>query len=129
MRVSSERLLIGTVLTLSLVTLGLQAFALRPRMWPAGPGMALSGDMTFARWAAPSSIAVIRPPDVRGAVAGTPVTTVRVVPNGPADRAGIRDGDRGALITLNQLAYRHPPGLKFESLQYPLDGPPRSPGS
>ena len=52
MRLSTERLLIGAVLAVSLVTLGLQAFVLRPRLWPAGER---------------PSIAVIRPPNLGGA--------------------------------------------------------------
>ena len=73
MRLSTERALIGAVMVVSLITLGLQAFVLRPHLWPAGAGLALSGDTTFARWAAPSPIVVIRPPDVRDRVAGKPV--------------------------------------------------------
>ncbi len=52
MRLSSERLLIGAVLAVSLVILGLQAFVLRPRLAPAGDRPA---------------VAVIRPPDLGGA--------------------------------------------------------------
>lgn len=92
MRVPSERLLVGAVLAVALVALALQAFALRPRLWPAGAGLALSGDTVLGTLAAPRPAAVIRPPDAAGA-AGAPVTVQRVFPGGPADRAGIRDGD------------------------------------
>jgi len=44
MRASSERLLIAAVLAASVVTLALQAFVLRPYLWPAGAGLAVSGD-------------------------------------------------------------------------------------
>ena len=36
---AAERLVIGAVLAVSLVTLGLQAIVLRPRLWPAGGGI------------------------------------------------------------------------------------------
>jgi hypothetical protein len=122
MRLSAERVIVGSALVISLVILGLQAFVLRPRMWPAGAGFALSGER-FARLAPPTPISVIRPPDLGGAAAGKPVTAVRVVPGGKADRAGIRDGDRGAEIILNTCAFDLCPGLKFESVIVPLEGP------
>ncbi len=85
-------------MAISLVTLGLQAFVLRPHLWPAGAGLALSGDTVMGALAAPRPVAVIRPPDVRD-VAGTSVTVMRVWPGGAADRAGIREGDRIRGIT------------------------------
>jgi hypothetical protein len=93
MRLSTERLLIGAVMAVSLVTLGLQTFVLRPRMWPAGAGLALSGDTVMGVLAEPGPVAVIRPPDAADA-AGASVTVVRVWPGGAADRAGLRVGDR-----------------------------------
>jgi len=98
MRLSIERALVGAVMAISLVTLGLQAFVLRPHLWPAGAGLALSADAVMGTLAAPRPVAVIRPPDVRD-VAGTPVTVTRVSPGGPADRAGIREGERIRGIT------------------------------
>jgi hypothetical protein len=98
MPASWERLLVGAVLVLSLITLGLQAFELRPRLWPAGPGLALTGDTVFGPLAAPRPVPVIRPPDV-ASVAGQPVTVVRVFPPSPASRAGIVEGDRVVGIT------------------------------
>jgi hypothetical protein len=123
MRRSPERLVVGAILALSLVTLALQAVVLRPHLWPAGAGLALSGDTTFARWAAPSPIAVIRPPDVRDRVAGKPVIALRVVPGGPAARVGIRDGDQTPFITINRPAFRDAGPDRLESLEIPLAGP------
>src|SRR5918993_703203 len=100
MRLTAERVLVGAMLVLSLITLGLQAFVLRPRLWPAGPGLALSGDTVFARLAAPRPIAVIRPPEV-AAIAVNPVTVVDVFPGGPADQAGINTNIHELAITLN----------------------------
>jgi hypothetical protein len=91
MRLMSERVVVGAMLALSLITLGLQAFVLRPRLWPAGPGIALSGDTVFAALAAPRPIAVIRPPDVSD-FGDWPVTVVRVWPGGSADLVGVREG-------------------------------------
>ncbi|HYE88401.1 MAG TPA: protein kinase [Vicinamibacterales bacterium] len=92
MRLSAERLLIGAVMAVSLVVLGLQAFALRPHLWPAGAGLALSGENVMGPLAAPRPVAVIRPPNVNDVV-GTTVTVQRVRPGGPAERAGLRVGD------------------------------------
>ncbi len=92
MRVSTERLIVGAVLALSAVTLVVQAFVLRPHLWPAGAGLAVSGDTVMGAMAEPRPVAVIRPPDVRGTV-GQPVSVTRVWPGGVADRAGIRVGD------------------------------------
>jgi GAF domain-containing protein len=126
MRPGAERAFVVMVLAISVVTLGLQALVLRPRLWPAGAGFALSGD-SFARLAAPSPISVIRPPDIRAAVAGTPVTVQRVVPRGVAAGTGIDDGDRALEITLDALAFDRRPELKFESLRIGLDRQPKTP--
>lgn len=101
---TSERLIVGAMLALSLMTLGLQAFVLRPRLWPAGPGLALSGDTMFARLAAPRPVAVIRPPEV-AAVATTPAAIVDVFPGGPADLAGISRNSPDLSITLHAGAF------------------------
>jgi hypothetical protein len=98
MRLSTERALIGAVMAISLITLGLQAFVLRPHLWPAGAGLALSGETVMGTLAAPRPVAVIRPPDLSGMI-GTSVTVVRVQPGGPAARAGIREGERIRGIT------------------------------
>jgi eukaryotic-like serine/threonine-protein kinase len=98
MRLSTERLLIGAILAISLVTLGLQAFVLRPHLWPAGAGLALSGETVMGALAAPRPVAVIRPPDL-GGMLGNEITVARIQPGGAADRAGLRDGDRIRGIT------------------------------
>jgi hypothetical protein len=95
---STERLLIGAVMAVSLVTFGLQALVLRPHLWPAGAGLALSGETVMGALAAPRPVAVIRPPDLSGMI-GTEVTVLSVQPGSPADRAGLRAGDRVRGIT------------------------------
>ena len=92
MRVSSERLIVGAVLAVSAASLVVQAFILRPHLWPAGAGLAVSGENVMGGLAEPRPVAVIRPPDVRAA-AGQPITVTRVWPGGAADRAGVRVGD------------------------------------
>jgi len=92
MRLSIERAVLGAVVAISLIALGLQAFVLRPRMWPAGAGLAVSGDTVMGALANPKPFTVIRPPDVREA-AGSPITVTRVFPGGAADRAGMLVGD------------------------------------
>jgi hypothetical protein len=104
MRLMSERVVVGAMLVLSLITLGLQAFVLRPRLWPAGPGLALSGDVVFARLAAPRPIAVIRPPEV-AAISTSPATVVDVFPGGPADQAGIGKNSSEIVISLSAPAF------------------------
>lgn len=91
MRGSSERLLLGAVLAVSVVTLALQAIVLRPYLWPAGAGLVVSGDAVMSVLAAPRPVAVIRPPDVTG-IARAPVTISQVWPGGTADLAGLREG-------------------------------------
>ena len=101
MRPSSERAVLGTVVALSLVILGLQAFVLRPHLWPAGAGLALSGETVMGTLAAPRPIAVIRPPNVRD-VMGSDVSVQRIFPGGAAERAGLREGD--VILTLPRNA-------------------------
>jgi GAF domain-containing protein/predicted Ser/Thr protein kinase len=99
MRLSTERALIGAVMVVSLITLGLQAFVLRPHLWPAGAGLALSGETVMGTLAVPRPVAVIRPPDLSGMI-GSEVLVQRIFPGGAADRAGLREGDRIRGITL-----------------------------
>jgi hypothetical protein len=120
MRLTSERLIVGAMLALSLITLGLQALVLRPRLWPAGPGIALSGDTVFGRVAEPRPTAVIRPPDI-SSVAGAPVTVVGVFPGGAADRAGIREGDRALRMNVGYLAF-FPEPYHLETIELDLAG-------
>lgn len=56
-------------------------------------------------------------------VAGKPVVALRVVPNGPAARDGIRDGDQTPSITINRQAFGDAGPDKTESLEIPLAGP------
>ena len=98
MRHTTERALIGVVMAISLVTFALQAFVLRPRVWPAGAGLALSGENVMATLASPRPVAVIRPPDLSGMI-GTGVDVLRVGAGSHADRAGIAPGDRIRGIT------------------------------
>ena len=44
MRVSSERLMVGAALALSAAALVVQAAVLRRHLWPAGAGLAVSGE-------------------------------------------------------------------------------------
>lgn len=92
MRLNAERTVVLGAMAISLVVLGLQAFVLRPHLWPAGAGLALSGDTVMGPLSAPRPVSVIRPPDV--SVAGSEaVTVLRVQPGGPADLAGFQPGD------------------------------------
>ncbi|MGH9221722.1 MAG: protein kinase domain-containing protein, partial [Vicinamibacterales bacterium] len=123
----SERVAVGAMLVLSLITLGLQAFVLRPRLWPAGAGVALSGDIVFARLAAPRPVAVIRPPDV-SALPDGPLTVLQVFPGSPADGDGIRAGDRATLVNLGGLPFGRDDGTKYETIEINLGQLARRPG-
>ena len=101
MRLLSERVLVGAALVLSLITLGLQAVVLRPRLWPAGPGLALSGDTVLATLAAPRPVAVIRPPDV-GQFDRPAAFVLRVQPGGEAAGAGMGEGDAVVSVQAEQ---------------------------
>ena len=90
-RVSIEQLAVSIVLLLSIFVLGLQAFVLRPYLWPAGAGMVLSADSILGQFAESRPLGRIRPPDIRS-VAGQPVTVVRVWHGGVADTSGVEEG-------------------------------------
>ncbi len=90
-RVSIEQLVVVIVLLLSIFVLGLQAFVLRPYLWPAGAGMVLSAD----------SISGNSPNRARSGVfarqtseasRGSTVTVVRVWHGGAADTSGVEEG-------------------------------------
>jgi tRNA A-37 threonylcarbamoyl transferase component Bud32 len=109
MRLSTDRLVVSVVLALSAATLGLQAVVLRPHLWPAGAGVALSGDTVFGALAEPRPIAVIRPPNISG-LAGAPVTITGVWPGSPAEQAGL---DRG--MTVVSLADAAGNAIRFDT--------------
>ncbi|MGH9350326.1 MAG: protein kinase domain-containing protein [Vicinamibacterales bacterium] len=69
------------VVALAAIYLGLQVAYVRPHLWPAGAG---------ARIHATSETALIGRPPMLDQDA---VTVAEVLPGGPADRAGIREGD------------------------------------
>jgi hypothetical protein len=85
------RVVVRVVLLLAAIVFVLQAAVVRPRLWPAGPGLVISGGTTLASLGEARAFAALRPPDVRSA-AGRPATIARVWPGGPADRAGVRPG-------------------------------------
>jgi len=89
-----------TVLRAAIVVVGvlsgaafvLQLGVLRPRLWPAGGGLILSGGALMASLAEPAPISVAMVPDPRPFL-GQPVTVARLWPDGAAARAGLRAGD------------------------------------
>jgi eukaryotic-like serine/threonine-protein kinase len=88
---SSARLVLLTVLALSLLALGLQVAVVRPRLWPAGIGATLSGETVLASLSEPRTVAQIRPPDVAG-VRGTPREITMVAPAGEARQRELTPG-------------------------------------
>lgn len=85
------RVIVRVVLLLAAIVFVLQVAVVRPRLWPAGAGVVISGDTTLASLGEARRFAALRPPDVRAA-AGRPATIAHVWPGGPADRAGVRPG-------------------------------------
>jgi hypothetical protein len=88
---SSARLLLMTVLALSLLVLALQVTVVRPRLWPAGIGATLSGDTVLASLSEPRTVAQIRPPDVAG-VLDRPLEITMVAASGEARRRDLAPG-------------------------------------
>lgn len=77
MRLGTERLILAAAMALSVLTLGLQAFVLRPHLYPAGADRALVGDTMIGALTAPQPVAVIRPPRIDTG-AGDPSHVLRV---------------------------------------------------
>ena len=82
---------VRVALVLAVIVFVMQAAVVRPRLWPAGAGLVISGDTVLASLGEARIFAALRPPDVRSA-GGRPATIARVWPGGPADRAGVRPG-------------------------------------
>lgn len=82
---------VRVALFLAVIVFVMQAAVVRPRLWPAGAGLVISGDTVLASLGEARIFAALRPPDVRSA-SGQPATIARVWPGGPADRAGVRPG-------------------------------------
>ena len=89
----SSRLQVAVWLTLALCLLlyVVQLTMLRPRMWPAGTGVSLSGDTVLASLSDPQPIGRIRLPRVND-VAGTPITVERVAPGVARETPGLAPG-------------------------------------
>ena len=66
-------------MALALAIAGLQIAVVRPYLWPAGAGIALSGDAVLASLGMPGLVPRVSPPDL-SRVAGQPVTVARVNP-------------------------------------------------
>jgi GAF domain-containing protein len=92
-RRSRDQLVVGVVLALSLYVLGLQAAVLRPFLWPAGAGLALSAESIFGQFAEVRPLTTIRPPDLRS-LAGTHVTVTHVWSGGAAEQHRLHEGLR-----------------------------------
>ena len=92
---SRGRLVVSVVLALALAVAGLQIAVVRPYLWPAGAGVALSGDTIFASLGEPRPVPRLRPPDVVR-TAGMPVTIARVNQELTTGGNGLRVG---AIVT------------------------------
>jgi predicted Ser/Thr protein kinase len=88
------RLLVIAVLVLAFVTFALQLVVLRPRLWPAGAGLILTGEL-IPSLDPPRAIPRMRPPSARDV---EEVSVLAVQPGGEAERAGLQPGTRIATI-------------------------------
>jgi len=89
---------VALVATLSIITFLLHATIVRPRLFPAGAGLALSGDAVFNELSEQELVGFAHLPDIRS-VLGQPVMVTAVWPGGEADRAGVRPGAQVLAIT------------------------------
>ncbi len=89
---------VALVATLSIITFLLHATVVRPRLFPAGAGIALSGDAVFNELSEQELVGFAHLPDIRS-VLGQPVMVTAVWPGGEADRAGVRPGAQVLAIT------------------------------
>ena len=84
---SSSRLhlAVWVVLALCVLLFGVHLTMARPRMWPAGIGVAFSGDSLLGVFSEPTPIGRIRPPNVN-AVIGTPIVVTKATTESVAAR-------------------------------------------
>jgi len=94
---------VAIVAAFAVCTFVLQAFALRPYLYPAGAGLTVSGDSLLNELGEHPPVGLAHLPDVRS-VLGQPVTITAVWPGGPAARAGL---DPGMLVTGIEHASGH----------------------
>jgi hypothetical protein len=97
------RVAVGVLAAVTVAALYVQSVVLRPRQWPAGVGMTLSGDSLMLSLAEPAAVTIAQLPDLR-AVLGRPITIVDIWPGGEADQAGLKPG---AIVTAVEDADGH----------------------
>ncbi|MBI2834145.1 MAG: protein kinase [Acidobacteria bacterium] len=85
--------LAAVVSALSLVYLVLQIGWVQPYLWPAGHGASLVGDSRYIGGSEERNIVITRPPEVRLDARRSTIVR-RVLPDSPAERAGLKVGDR-----------------------------------
>jgi GAF domain-containing protein len=98
------RIRVIVIAALTVAAFVLQAAVLRPRLFPAGAGLALSGDRMMGVLAMPVSVPISRPPSV-GTLAGRPIHVTDVQTGSPADRAGVRTGQ--VITAISDAAGHH----------------------
>jgi GAF domain-containing protein/predicted Ser/Thr protein kinase len=87
----ASRLAVGLVAALTVITLVLHATVVRPRLYPAGAGLTISGDTVLNELSAQPPVGLAHLPDPRGVVL-QPARITAIWPGGEADRAGLRPG-------------------------------------
>lgn len=58
---------VRVALVLAVIVFVMQAAVVRPRLWPAGAGLVISGDTVLASLGEARIFAALRPPDLRSA--------------------------------------------------------------
>ena len=114
---SSSRLQLATwvILALCVLLFGVHLTISRPRMWPAGTGVSLSGDLILASLSDPQPIGRIRLPAVDGH-SSAPLTIARVTPGSEAARSGLQGGSPVVVTFYNSPDWRPAHGEVGEAL-------------
>jgi eukaryotic-like serine/threonine-protein kinase len=109
------RVALAGVLLFSFLIFAIQLSIVRPRLWPAGADVTLSGDTVFASLSEAFAIRRIRPPDIHEVI-GSPIAVTQVRPGSTADRDGLAAGAAvGVEVPIGTEV------LRYE--RFPLDAP------
>lgn len=100
---SRIRLGVAVILGLAIIVFAVQLILVRPQLWPAGTGVALSGDSVLASLSEPRPVARIRPPNLTG-VLGTPLIVTRVTPGSVAAHEGLVPGTAVNVVFTDRLS-------------------------
>lgn len=117
-RPTRKTLVVTGLLVLAVIYLVLQVVFVQPYLWPAGHGAIVAGDSRFVGGSGDARVMLARPPSPTDHPIGATIV-LRVAPDSPAARAGVRQGDEilaerhattGAFVDLRELMMAEPAG-------------------